>query len=96
MQPVESNCDRKRNARRKLKRSATGPFPDIRTDTRLLFQDPYTSTSLENSIRHQVMLLFIGLKTKFEVQQLGQRGREGEDSRNSRSQNPELPSSLNL
>lgn len=54
MQIVESNCEREQNARGKLKRSATGSFPEvIRVDIRVLFQDPYTSTSLENSIRQQ-------------------------------------------
>lgn len=54
IQIVESNCDREQNTRGKLKRSATGSFPEVTTvDIRWLFQDPYTSTSLENSIRQQ-------------------------------------------
>lgn len=54
MQIVGSNCDREQNTRGKLKRSATGSIPEVtRVDIRLLFQDPYTSTFLENSIRQQ-------------------------------------------
>lgn len=53
VQLVDSNCDREQNARGKLKRSATGSFPEVRINIGLLFQDPYTSTSLENSIRQQ-------------------------------------------
>lgn len=81
MQLVEGNYDRGLIAKGKLKRSATDSFLD--TDIRLLSQI-LTPTFLRKVISGcKVRLLFVGLKTIFEVEQLGQgsqRGREGGDS----------------
>lgn len=97
MQLVKGNCDRGLNAKGKIKRSATDSFLDA--GIRLLFQN-LTPAFLRKVVSGcKVIPLFVGLKTIFEIEQLGegsQRGREGGDSQNNTSQNPEIPSYRNF